>query len=181
MIYDVCVNGTWLSTVDAALQERRLPVLPEVEENTLKIAGTDGQIDFGSSYSSRLLELTLYITSSPAQFHATLARLARIFHGSRHEITVEFSDIPGRVYRAVNNGTLALDAQTGSRIVQVSLKANDPWPESLESVTEVTITRSPEIVNMESSGSVRTPPILVLTNTGTNTIRNLKITNEYRI
>lgn len=177
--YDVRVNGTWLSSVGAALYERRLPILPEVEENTLKIAGTDGELDFGSTYAPRLIELTLYITTPPSEFHMTLARLARIFNGSRREITVEFSDIPGRIYRAVNNGTLALDGQVGSRMVVVSLKANDPWPESNEKVTEVTITRSPETINVESTGDVRAQPVLVLTNTGTNTIRSFRITNEY--
>lgn len=179
MTYDVRVNGTWLSTVGAALYERRLPILPEVEENVLKIAGTDGELDFGFTYAPRLIELTLYITTPPSEFHVTLARLARIFNGSRREITVEFSDIPGRIYRAVNNGTLALDGQVGSRMVIVSLKANDPWPESSEKVTEVVITRSPETINVESSGDVRAQPVLVLTNTGTNTIRSFRITNEY--
>lgn len=179
MTYDVRVNGTWLSAVGAALYERRLPILPEVEENVLKIAGVDGELDFGSTYAPRLIELTLYITSPPAEFHATLARLARIFNGSRREITVEFSDIPGRSYRAVNNGTLALDGQVGSRMVIVSLKANDPWPESSEKVTEVVITRSPETISVESSGDVRAKPVLVLTNTGTSTIRSFRITNEY--
>ncbi|MFW5434358.1 phage tail domain-containing protein [Paenibacillus apiarius] len=179
--YDVRVNGTWLSTVGAALYERRLPILPEVEENTLKIAGQDGELDFGSTYGSRLIELTLYITSSPAEFHVTLARLARIFNGSRREITVEFSDIPGRIYRAMNNGTLALDGQVGSRMVNVSLKANDPWPESNERVTELTITRSPETTEIEAFGDVRTQPVITLTNTGTNTIRSFRITNEYSL
>lgn len=179
--YDVRVNGTWLSTIGAVLHERRLPVLPEAEENTMKLAGTDGALDFGSTYQSRRIELTLDITSPASEFHRTLSKLARIFEGARRDITLEFSDIKGRIYHAVNNGTLALDGQVGSRLVSVSLKAHDPWPESDENVTETVITRSPEAVNIESAGDVSTKSTLILVNTGTNTIRRFTITNEYII
>ncbi|MCG7407688.1 phage tail family protein [Paenibacillus sp. ACRRX] len=179
--YDVRVNGTWLSTIGAALYERRLPILPESDESTLKLAGRDGELSFGSSYNPRRIEMTLLITSTPSEYHRTLALLARIFNGNRREVTVEFSDLPNRIYRAVYNGTLAPDGQVGSRMVNVSLKANDPWPESTEKVTEVTISHSPEITFITSNGDVQAEPAIVLTNIGTNTIRNFRITNEYTI
>jgi len=179
--YDVKINGIWVSTLGAALFERRLPILPEVSESTVKIAGQDGELSFGSTYDPRRIDLTLYIEAPPAQFHAALARLARLFNANRKEMTLEFSDLPNRIYRVVNNGTLALDGQVGSRMVNVSLKANDPWPESGERVYETTITKSPEVMTIESTGDVRAQPIIVLTNTGATTIRGFKIKNEYTI
>lgn len=181
MLYDVCVNGTWLSTVGAALFERRLPILPEVNESTMKIAGQDGELSFGSTYNPRRIELTLEITASPSDFHTTLARLARVFNGNRREVTIQFSDLPNRIYRAVNNGTLALDGQVGSRLVNVSLKANDPWPESSERVSEVTVSSKPQVINVESTGDVRAQPIITMTNLGSNTIRGFLLSNEYTI
>ncbi|MCR8843075.1 phage tail family protein [Paenibacillus sp. SC116] len=178
---DVKINGTWLSTIGAALFERRLPILPESEESTIKLAGQDGELSFGSTYNSRRFDLTLLITSSPTEYHRTLAQLARMFNGSRREITVEFSDLPNRIYRAVYNGTLTPDGQAGSRMVNVSLKANNPWPESDEKVREFTITQSPDVTSIESSGDVRANPIITMTNTGGNTIRGFRLTNEYTI
>lgn len=181
MNYDVKVNSVWLSSIGASLFERRLPILPDSEENTIKLADTDGVVDFGSTYGPRLIELTLNINVSPAEYHRTLAQLARIFNAKRGELTLEFSDMPGKYYRAVYNGTLAPDGQVGSRLVNVALKMNDPWPTGAEKVTEVTITRSPEVIPIESSADVRAEPVIVMTNTGTTAVNGFKITNEYTI
>jgi len=177
--YDVRVNSIWLSSIGASLFERRLPVLPDTEDNTIKLADVDGELDFGSTYGPRLIELTLYISVSPAEYHRTLAQLARIFNAKRGELTLEFSDMPGKYYRAVYNGTLAPDNQIGSRLVNVALKMNDPWPTGPEKVTEVTITRSPEVIPIESFADVRAEPVIVMTNTGSTTINSFRLTNEY--
>lgn len=181
MNYDVRVNGVLISSIGAALFERHLPILPGEEENTLKLAGTDGVLDFGSTYGTRTIDLTLEILTGPAEFHRTLAQLARMFNSKRGEITLEFTDMPGKYYRGVYSGTMALDGQVGSRLVNVSLRMNDPWPTGPEKVTEVTITRSPELIPIESSADVRAQPVISLTNTGNNTIYGFTITNEYTI
>ncbi|MDR9852890.1 phage tail family protein [Paenibacillus sp. VCA1] len=157
-----------------------MPILPGEEENTLKLAGTDGVLDFGSTYGTRTIDLTLEILTGPAEFHRTLAQLARMFNAKRGEITLEFTDMPGKYYRGVYSGTMALDGQVGSRLVNVSLRMNDPWPTGPEKVTEVTITRSPEVIPIESAADVRAQPVIVMTNTGTTTV-SFKLTNEYTI
>jgi len=179
--YDVSVNGVWLSTIGVSLDERRLPVLPSVETNIVKMAGTDGDIDFGGTYGGRTMELTFFITSTAAEFHRTLTKLARIFNGDRRELSITFADIPERTYRVVNHGTLALDGQVGSRLVTVSLKANDPWPESEDSVTEVNLITSGAMIKVESDGDVVTYPVMTLENIGNQTIKGIQFTNEYVI
>ncbi|MEK5396028.1 phage tail domain-containing protein [Paenibacillus sp. FSL K6-2859] len=178
--YDVAVNGVWLSTVGASLFERRLPVLPEMDDNTVKLAGTDGVVDFGGSYGARTIGLTFEITSSAAEFHRTLAYLARTFNAKRGEITLQFADMPDKYYRAVYSGTLALGA-TGSRLIDVELRMNDPWPTGNESVTEYTITTSTTAVDIESNADVNAQPVITLTNTGGNIVRGFTITNEYTL
>lgn len=180
MNYDVKVNNVWLSSIGAALLERRLPVLPESDEYTLKLADTDGLLDFGSTYGARTIDLTLMITTSAAQFHVTVAKLAQMFNAKRGELTLEFADMPGKYYRAVYNGTLALGA-VGTREINVALKMNDPWPTGAEKVTEVEITKSPETITVDSAADVNAQPIITLTNTGTTTIRSFRITNEYTL
>jgi phage-related protein len=178
MTYDVAVNGVWLSEHGAALFERRLPVLPETEDNTLKLAGTDGVVDFGASYGARSVGLTFEITSSAAEYHRTLAYLARTFNAKRGEVTLEFADMPGKYYVATYAGTLELGA-TGSRLIDVNLRMNDPWPTGSEVVTEVTITASPQSVVIESEADVRAQPVITMVNTGGITVRGFTITNEY--
>lgn len=128
---DVNVNGIWLSTVGAALYERRLPVLPDTEDNTLKLAGRDGVLDYGFDYGARPLGLTFEITSSAADYHVTVATLARTFNSRRGPLLLEFADMPDKKYRCVYAGTLQLGA-TGSRLIDVNLRMNDPWPESAQ-------------------------------------------------
>lgn len=132
MKYDVNVNGIWLSTVGAALYERRLPVLPETEDNTLKLANRDGVLDFGFTYGPRTLTLTFEITSSAAEFNGTVAQLAHIFNARRGVLALEFADMPDKKWRCVYAGTLQLGA-TGSRLIDVQLRMNDPWYESTQS------------------------------------------------
>lgn len=176
--YDVAVNGVWLSDHGASLYERRLPVLPETDDNTVKLANTDGVVDFGASYGARPIGLTFEITSSAAEYHRTLAYLARTFNSKRGEITLEFADMPGKYYAATYAGTLELGA-TGSRLIDVNLRMNDPWPTGSEVVTEVTITASPQFVTIESEADVPAQPIITMTNTGGVMVRGFTITNEY--
>lgn len=178
--YDVAVNGVWLSAQGAALHERRLPVLPETDENTVKLAGVDGVVDFGASYGARTIGLTFEITASALEYHRTLAYLARTFNAKRGEITLEFADMPGKYYRAVYSGNLTLGA-TGSRLIDVNLRMNDPWPTGGETVTEYTITASPQTAQVDSAADVRAQPIITLVNTGGNVVHGFTITNEYEL
>ncbi|CAH1194601.1 hypothetical protein PAECIP111892_01759 [Paenibacillus auburnensis] len=120
-----------MSTVGAALYERRLPVLPDVEDNTLKLAERDGVLDFGATYGPRTLTLTFEITSSAADFNATVSALARTFNSRRGVLALEFADMPDKKWRCVYAGTLQLGA-TGSRLIDVQLRMNDPWPTSAQ-------------------------------------------------
>ncbi|ETT41434.1 hypothetical protein C162_26170 [Paenibacillus sp. FSL R7-269] len=176
--YDVAVNGVWLSEHGAALHERRLPVLPETDDNTVKLANTDGLVDFGASYGARPIGLTFEITSSAAEYHRTLAYLARTFNSKRGEITLEFADMPGKYYVATYAGTLQLGA-TGSRLIDVNLRMNDPWPVGPEVITEFTITASPTAVEIESEADVRARPVITMSNNGVTTVHGFTITNEY--
>jgi phage-related protein len=178
MTYDVAVNGVWLSGQGAALFERRLPVLPETDDNTVRIAGTDGVVDFGASYGPRTVGLTFEITVSAAEYHRTVAYLARTFNSRRGEITLEFADMPGKYYVATYAGTLELGA-TGSRLIDVNLRMNDPWPTGSEVVTEFTIIASPQTVTIASEADVQAQPVITMTNTGTNVVHGFTITNEY--
>jgi hypothetical protein len=88
--------------------------------------------------------------------------------------------MPGKYYRAVYSGNLTLGA-TGSRLIDVNLRMNDPWPTGSEEVTEYTITTSPQTTQIDSAADVRAQPVITMVNTGANVVHGFTITNEYEL
>lgn len=173
---DVSINGVWLSTIGVSLVDRTIPVLPEAEEYTIKLAERDGDISFGSTYGPRVINLGLYVLDD---YHRTVVKLAQIFNAKRGVLDLMFSDIPLKHYKVRYSGTISLDSGSVNRQIDIPLKMNDPFPESDEKVLETTITQSPQVITVESQGDVRSKPVIVLTNNGTTTLANFKIRNEY--
>lgn len=174
---DVSVNGEWISaTTGAVLVRRSIPGLPEATENTVEIAERDGEVDFGSTYGARPIGLAFFITGD---YDTTVSLLMRQFNTRRGVLDLVFSDRPGKHYFAQYRGTMSWDESTGNRVIDIPLKMYDPFPESDERITELTITRSPQVVNVQSIGDERASPVIVLTNIGTTTLQRFKIRNEY--
>lgn len=179
---DVKVNGQWISELGAVLVGRTLPTLPEAEENTVKLAGRDGEIDFGTTYATRPLELSFYVLGDRSQYHNIVNRLANIFHAKRGNLELIFSDIPDKRYMAQYRGSVDYDQSSANHQVNFPFKMYDPFPESSqEFVLEPTITQSPQNVTVQSGGDIPANPIIVLTNQGTTVIRKFRIANEYLI
>ncbi|MGG3278789.1 phage tail domain-containing protein [Paenibacillus solani] len=175
---DVSVNGEkeWISRTGAILVYRNIPGLPEATENTVQIAERDGEIDFGSTYGARPVGLGFFITGD---YDTTVSLLMRQFNTRRGVLDLVFSDRPGKHYFAQYRGTMSWDDSTGNRVIDIPLKMYDPFPESNEKITELNITRSPQVVSVQSLGDERASPVIVLTNVGTTTLQNFKIRNEY--
>ena len=122
------INEVDVESIGFSLIERSLPVLPPTEDNTVKLAGVDGLLDFGTTYTARPLNVTLYCFAQ--DYHGALAQLAALLNVRNERIYVEFADLPYKRYPVVYNGTLDVGA-TGSRTVNLPMKMNDPWPQSL--------------------------------------------------
>lgn len=127
---DVSVNGVWLSTLDIQLVSRDLPPLPDTEENTTKIAGRDGVRSFGSTYAARPLGLGLFIMGD--DYDSAVARLASVFHVRRGPLEIIFDDRPDKRYLAEYRGSISFDTSTGNRLINVPLKMDDPWVDSVQ-------------------------------------------------
>ena len=177
MDLDVSVNGQWASSIGAILVERNIPGLPEVNENIIEVAGRDGALDFGSSYSPRPIGLGLFIAGD--DYDNTVGLIMRMFNIRRGQLDIVFSDRPGKHYYAQYRGTMGFDESAGNRIVEIPLKMYDPFPRLEEKISELTITKSPQVITVDSIGDERTSPVIVLTNIGNTTLSNFKITNEY--
>ena len=173
---DVSVNGEWASAIGAVLVQRSIPGLPEASENPVEIAERDGDIDFGSTYAPRPVGLGFFITGD---YDATVSLLMRKFNIRRGLLDLVFSDRPGKHYFAEYRGSMSWDSSAGNRVIEIPLKMYDPFPESDERITEVTITQSPQVVTIQSVGDERASPVIVLTNIGPTTLPSFKIKNEY--
>lgn len=137
---DVSVNGVWISSIGLKLVGRTLPPLPEAEEFAVKIAGRDGEYDFGTTYGPRMIRLDVYVMDD---FHPTIARVAAMFNAKRGNLEIKFSDLPGKRYMTKFRGTLDFDSSSVNHMLTIPLKMDDPFPESeLEKVVETLITRS---------------------------------------
>lgn len=175
---DVSVNGEWISEVTGAILVRRsIPGLPEAIEYTVEIAERDGAIDFGSTYGSRSIGLGFFIAGD---YDTTVGLLMRKFNTRRGPLDLVFSDRPGKHYFAQYSGTMSWDESTGNRVIDIPLKMYNPFPESDEQITELTITQSLQLISIESAGDERASPVIVLTNTGTTTLSGFTIKNEYK-
>lgn len=122
------INEVDIESIGFSLAERSLPVLPPTEDNTIKLAGNDGLLDFGTTYTARPINVTLYCFAT--DYHGALAQLAALLNVRNTQIYVEFTDLVNKRYPVVYNGTLDVQA-TGSRTVNLPLKMNDPWAQSL--------------------------------------------------
>lgn len=127
---DVSVNGVWLSTLDIMLVSRDIPPLPEIEENTFKLAGRDGVKSYGSTYGARPIGLGLFIMGD--DYYGTVARLAGVFDVKHGPAIVIFDDMPEKRFIAEYRGSMAFDPSTGNRKIDVPMKMDDPWVESVQ-------------------------------------------------
>ncbi len=127
---DVSVNGVWLSTLNILLVSRELPPLPDTEENTVKLAGRNGVKNFGSTYAARPLGLGLFIMGD--DYYGAVANLARVFDVKDGPSIVIFDDIPQKRFIAEYRGSIAFDPSTGNRKIDVPMKMDDPWIESIQ-------------------------------------------------
>nr|WP_243895832.1 phage tail domain-containing protein [Paenibacillus sp. F411] len=155
---------------------RYIPGLPEATEHTVEIAERDGEIDFGTTYGARPVGLAFFITGD---YDTTVSLLMRQFNTRRGVLDLVFSDRPSKHYFAQYRGTMGWDESTGNRVIDIPLKMYNPFPESDEKITELNITRSQQVISVQSLGDERASPVIVLTNVGTTTLQNFKIRNEY--
>ncbi|MEC0241977.1 phage tail family protein [Paenibacillus dokdonensis] len=180
---DATVNGVSFKSIGLGLKTHNIPVLPPTKDNTIEIAGRDGELDFGSTYGARTfdLECILMANDTTVDYHKRVAQLAALFNVKKGDMVFTFEDLPDRKYLGRYAGTMPIEKLLFDGNLTIPIKMNNPFPTSGERVLETTVTQSSQVMTVESEGNERASPVIVLTNTGTTTIRSFKITNEYEI
>ncbi|WP_138756531.1 phage tail domain-containing protein [Paenibacillus sinopodophylli] len=178
------IDGIPWSSLGIGIKRRDIPPLPETRDYTVQIAGRDGEVDFGSEYSPRIIthECVLMANDPTLDYQAKVREIARVFDAKRGDRTITYSDLPGKRYRARYAGTLSIEKIIFDGMFQLPLKMHNPFPESdQENLEELVLTQSPQTLTIESDGDLSASPIFVLTNIGSNTINGFQIKNEYKL
>ena len=178
---DATANGVSFRSLGLGLIKHNIPVLPPTRDYSVELAGRDGEIDFGSTYGPRVIPLECVVMADDTTFdyHRRVALVAALFNARKGDIAFTFEDLPDRTYYGRYAGTMEIEKLLFDGMVTIPIKMHDPYPRSPERLQELTITASPQQIRIESDSDVGAQPVIVLTNTGSNTIRGLNIKNEY--
>jgi predicted phage tail component-like protein len=167
------------------LRGSKRPILPNTRDRSVIVPGRNGGWDFGADLDSRSFDLECAFnapTSSELQARAELlARLLVDANGKPRPLELVFEVHPERTYTVRYSGSLGIDRIAGLGKFTLPLVAFDPHSVGPENVYEATITASPTLITIESTGDIRTQPVIVLTNTGIGTINEITLTNEYQL
>lgn len=185
-------EAIWLddkSNVDLGFIVRgtsRRPGLPGTVDRTLTIPGRHGQYDFGADLNTRQFVLDCaFITRNATELQQRVMTLARFLidsYGKPRDLQLRFRERPGQYFNVRFMGSFDIDRIIGTGIFSLPFTAFDPFAYAdEEQIYEDVVTTSPYIAPVETDGNVRTSPVIVLTNEGTTTITNFRITNEYRL
>lgn len=177
---EVTVNGVTFTSLGLGVIKHDIPPLPPTRDYNLEIAGMDGEIDFGSTYGPRLINIECILMADDAttDYQTKVAAIALIFNAKRGDLSFTFSDIVGKNYLARYAGSMAIEKIIFDGNITIPLKMHNPFPIGDEHIVESTLTTSPGSLIYISQGTVESEPLIQLINTGASTIHGFTITNQ---
>ncbi|NTZ20939.1 phage tail protein [Paenibacillus sp. JMULE4] len=162
------------------------PALPSTVDRTLTIPGRNGQWDFGADMGPRPFVLDCaFITRNANELQQQAVALAAHLidsYGKPRTLELRFRERPGQFFTVRFVGSFDIDRIIGTGVFSLPFTAFDPWANAdAERIFEDTVTTSPYVTTIQSTGEIRTPPVIVLANQGPTTIQHFKIENEYLV
>jgi predicted phage tail component-like protein len=126
---EVTVNGVTFSSLGLGVKRHDIPVLPPTKDYSVEIAGMDGEIDFGSTYGPRLIniECILMADNPTIDYQAKVAAIAAFFNAKKGDMKFTFSDIVGKWYMARYCGSMAIEKIIFDGNITIPLKMHDPY------------------------------------------------------
>ncbi|WP_274362759.1 phage tail domain-containing protein [Paenibacillus thermotolerans] len=183
------VNGISFASLGLGLTKYNIPVLPDTRDYGVEIAGKDGEIDFGSVYSSRTftLECVLMADDSSFDYHQKIATIASVFNAKKGDLDLYFSDRQGRRYMARYAGSMPIEKLIFDGMVSIPLKMHNPYPESQQdtsakeygqgleygqgyeyATSSVQVTKSSQSIPIQHDGTAEVAPFIRITGNFTN-------------
>jgi len=150
----------WMSMESAAR-----PLLPQLRRGEYEIAGRHGTVQFGSeTYAKRYIDIDIAFARRDARDLQTLAR--QLAHWLSGEGLLWFDDEPDKAYDAKIYD--AVDTEQLLRVGRASITFEcQPFARSIHFLQNVQANaQSGSVAQIYSHGTVDTPAIIILTNTG---------------
>ncbi|WP_347325838.1 phage tail domain-containing protein [Paenibacillus wenxiniae] len=161
------------------------PMLPVTIDRTLVIPGTNGAYNFGADLGTRTIEYDCrFIEQDYLKLQQVVMELAAYLldsFGKPRTLVLQQVERPGQSITVQYSGQIDLQRIMGTGVFNLPLLAHDPYFYSDEQLVERSVTSSPQVIEIQSSGTIRTDPYIVFTNTGSNTINRIRLTNEVRV
>lgn len=161
------------------------PGLPGTVDRTLAVPGRHGLWDYGADLGARSFNMECaFITKDSFELQQAIANLSAHLidsYGKPRTLELKFRERPNQTFNVRFMGSLDVERIVGLGTFTIPLTAFDPFAYGPERLQELSITASPTIINIQSTGNVRTTPEIIITNQGTNTLKSFKISNEYVI
>ena len=155
---------------------------PELREYEDEVAGRPGTVDYGTEYGKRQIDLRIDIVPNDTPFKLRQSQIYNWLKPTLEPGPLIFDEIPDRVFYAKLTGQLGAEQFNRYGTFEITMKCVDPFAYGHpETVTQATITASPTSITVSSAGTELTPPVIELTNNGTQTIGEVRLSIEYQI
>ena len=181
------INGVAASTYGITLRySPGIPMLPDTRDRTVEIPGKNGSYWFGSDVGQRSFSLPCRFEGciDAAALDVLIRAFARLLvdvNGKPRALSLIFDDAPTITYTVRYSGAIPFDRAWLGPEFTLELVADDPYGHEAEQTAEATITTSPGVMTVTSSGATSTPARLEITNTGATPITGFTITTEYEV
>lgn len=186
---EVTVDGISFSSLGIGVKRHDIPILPDTVDYSQAISGRDGEIDFGSVYGKRTINIECILMADDAtlDYQAKVARIAELFHVGKGDRIYTFSDLTSKRYLARYAGSLPIQKIIFDGEFTLPLVMHDPFPEALRDTTvyeygqgleygqgyeyssfSISVTAATQTFTIDNFGTVDSPPLIRITGALTN-------------
>ena len=165
------------------INQRSRPLLPRTWDLTERIAGQHGQLDYGAKLRERVFEMECVAVDATTaeeieEFRQTLAAYLVDSDGDPQDLALFFADETDRTYAVRYSGKLEMSREAGNTLgyFRLVLIAYDPFGYADEVQVSENVTASPHDIDLTNIGTISTPEVISVTNSGVAAITNPTLT-----
>ena len=176
---ELTFKGTHSSTYGLFMKSIDRNTLPPLRKREIEIPGRHGTYDFGSNvYDTRIITIQFEVVQNALQNLRSSIRQIAAWLSGRGKLV--FDDEPDKYYDAKIYQNIPLEQIAYSGIFSVIFECQ-PFALSEDIEKTATITVNSQSIIIQNNGTVETPCIIELKNTGSTTITQLTITKKVEV
>lgn len=163
------------------------PMLPRTDDRIMPVSGRHGDWDFGADLRSRDITLPLEFVgcANRQELQERIREFAAFLvnaDGSPRTMRLTFDTEPNVYYNVRYSGRLPVRRMIESGRFDLPLVAVEPWGHAVEeTVVTRMITGSPQEIPLVVGGTLATPAVITIRNTGTQEITSLTLEIEQEV